>query len=61
MSADIDELSLVVIVFRAAAMSQTTDDTLYAAVGDAGGRNDEDAKENIAAIKKNNRYRRDVY
>ena len=42
-------------------MAKDVDDALHAIVREAGGRSDDEAKEYVAAMKKNKRYQRDVY
>ncbi len=42
-------------------MAKDVDDALHAIIREAGGRSDDDAKEYVAAMKKNKRYQRDVY
>ena len=42
-------------------MAKDVDDTLHAVVREAGGRTEDQAKEYIAAMKKDKRYQRDVY
>ena len=42
-------------------MAKDVDDTLHAAIREAGGRTEDGAKEYVAAMKKEKRYQRDVY
>ena len=42
-------------------MAKDVDDALHAVVREIGGRSDDEAKEYVAAMKKNKRYQRDVY
>ena len=42
-------------------MAKDVDDALHAVIREVGGRSEDDAKEYVAAMKKNKRYQRDVY
>ena len=42
-------------------MAKDVDDTLHAVIRQAGGRTEDEAKEYVAAMKKEKRYQRDVY